>query len=321
MSERSFDSIHGISRRTFLRVAGGTLVFVGISGVMGESFAAAATPQPTAGQAVSVGDFAVVPLFDGPQSYALNIFRGADEAAMVNIAGVQPIPGAFNVFLIKHGNERFLVDSGNGALRPDRTGQLPLSLKDAQAAPADIGKIFITHLHGDHAGGLVKDGQPAFPKAKVYVAKAEYDYWMDDEAMRQTPENRRGLFPLIRGVLRVLEQSSLIVLFTPGDVLFPGITSVDLSGHTPGHTGFMLMSQGKKLLFVGDLLHGAALQMPRPDITIAFDVDQAKAKEIRLHMFKELAEAKTPIAATHVPFPGIGLVRREADGYKLAEWK
>ncbi|MCL1986063.1 MAG: MBL fold metallo-hydrolase [Betaproteobacteria bacterium] len=318
MWNRSFDSVKGISRRTFLAAAASTAVLTGIPGFV-DAFASTQMPQPTAGKAVPVGDFSVVPLFDGPQSFDLNLFYGADEQTMLKIAGVQPIPSAFNAFLIKHGQERFLVDTGNGTLVSARTGQLPLCLQDAQTAPADISKIFITHLHGDHAGGLIKDGKPAFSNAKVYVAKAEYDYWQSDEAVSQAPERIRGLFLLIQNVLRILEQDKLIVFFTPGDLVAPDIISVDLAGHTPGHTGFMLTSKGKKLFFVGDLLHGAALQMPRPDITFVADTSQPKAKEIRLRMFKWLAEDKIPIAGAHLPFPGIGLVQSEGDGYKLKE--
>jgi glyoxylase-like metal-dependent hydrolase (beta-lactamase superfamily II) len=283
--------------------------------------AAKPAPQPTAERAVQVGNCSVVPLLDGSHSFSLNLFKGADEAAMLKIAGTQPIPGSFNVFLIKRGKDRFLVDTGNGTLRPDRAGQLLLRLQDVNTAPADISKIFITHLHGDHIGGLVKDGKPAFPKAKVYVAKAEYGYWTDEEAMRQAPENRRGLFPLVRDVMLVLEQHKLLVFFTPGEAVAPDIASVALFGHTPGHTGFMIASKGKKLFFIGDLLHAGALQFPRPDITVDFDVDQPQARETRLRAFKQLAKEATPIAAAHLPFPGIGIVRAEKDGYKLEALK
>jgi len=320
MDERFFGSLPAIARKTSLAAFVAFAVLAGMPGVVQEAFAATPAPQPTAGKAVLVGHFSVVPLFDGRHSYALKRFQGADEATMLKIAGTQHVPAAYNVFLIKRGKESFLVDTGNGTLTPFRTGQLPLCLKSAKTAPADISKIFITHLHGDHAGGLVKDGKPVFPKAKVYVAKAEYDYWTNDESMRQSPERTRGLFPLIQHTLRVLDQNNLIVFFMPGDVVSADIASVDLAGHTPGHTGFMLTSKGKQLFFAGDLLHGAALQMPRPDISLD-DIDQPKAKEMRLRMLKQLAEAKIPIAGAHLPFPGIGFVQLAGEGYKLQEWK
>ena len=278
-------------------------------------------PQPAVGKAVSVGVFSVVPLLDGAHSFSLKLFKGADEAAMLKTAGAQPVAGSFNVFLIKRDKERFLVDTGNGTLRPERSGQLLPCLTAAGTAPEDISKIFITHLHGDHIGGLVKDGATVFPRAKVYVAKPEYAYWTNEEALRQAPEGRRGLFTLVRDVLGVLEQNKQLVFFTPGELVAPDIASVALFGHTPGHSGFMLASEGKKLFFIGDLLHAGALQLPRPDITVDFDVDQPTAKETRLRAFKQITEDKIPIAAAHLPFPGIGLILPEGDGYKLEELK
>lgn len=290
-----------------------SLVLVALFAVSAE----AAQPSPLVGKAVAVGDFSVVPLLDGAHSFSFDLFCGADEAAISAMAGGKTVPGSFNVFLIKHGQKRFLVDTGNGSLRPERLGQLPRCLQEAKITPEDISEIFITHLHGDHIGGLVKDGKPAFPRAQVHVARVEYDYWMSDEAMRQAPETRRGAFSLVRGVLQVLEKDKLLVFFTPGEEVSPGITSVALFGHTPGHCGFMLASKGKKLLFVGDLLHAEAIQFARPDITLAFDADQAMAKETRLRAFKEVAKKAIPIAATHLPFPGIGLVRTAGDGYRF----
>ncbi|MCL2790292.1 MAG: MBL fold metallo-hydrolase [Desulfobulbus sp.] len=296
------------------------LMFVGLFAAPAEA-AQPAPPQPMVGKAVVVGDFSVVPLLDGAHGFPISLFKGADEATLLAMAGKQQVSGSFNVFLIEHGQERFLVDTGNGTLRPERNGQLLLCLQEAKTAPEDISKIFVTHLHGDHIGGLVKDGKSAFPKAQVYVARIEYDYWMSDEAMRQTPEGRREAFSMVRGVLRVLEHDNLLVLFTPGEVVSPDITSVALFGHTPGHTGFMLASKGKQLFFVGDLLHAGSIQFARPDINADFDVDQSMARETRQRTLKQVAQDAMPIAAVHLPFPGVGLVRAEGDGYTFETLK
>jgi glyoxylase-like metal-dependent hydrolase (beta-lactamase superfamily II) len=278
--------------------------------------------EPAVGETVAVGKFSVVPLLDGSHNFPLSVFHGADEATMLQVAGAQSVSGSFNVFLIKRGLKiRYLVDTGNGVLRAERNGRLLPCLNQAGTAPADISNIFLTHLHSDHIGGLVRDGKPVFPKAKVHVAKAEYDYWMNDESMRQAPVGRQGLFPVVQYVLRVLEQHKLLVSFTPGKAVAPGVTSVDLPGHTPGHVGFLLTDKGNKLLFVGDIVHGAALQFPRPDITFEFDVDQARARETRLRVFKQLAAEQTPIAAAHLPFPGVGFVEPDGGGYRLEPLK
>ncbi len=277
--------------------------------------AESAALEPSAGKPIKVGEFSVIPLRDGAHRFPLSLFTGATAEEMLKIAGSDPVPGSFNVFAITQGKERFLVDTGNGTLRADRTPLLPRALEEAGIAPAGVSKIFITHLHGDHAGGLVRDGKPAFPNAVVYVAKPEFKYWMSEEAMQKAPEDRRALFTSMQTVLGVLKKNFKLAVFTPGEEVSPGITSRELYGHTPGHCGFMLASQGKKLLFVGDLLHGGALQMPRPDITVSFDSDREKARATRLTVLKEAADQQLPIACAHLPFPGVGLVRAQGAGY------
>jgi glyoxylase-like metal-dependent hydrolase (beta-lactamase superfamily II) len=286
-----------------------------------ETFAA---DQPRIGKPLNMGIFKmgsviVTPLLDTPRSFELSLFKGADEAEMLKAAGTQPIPAAVNVFLVERGKERILIDTGIGTMFPGITGQLPECLEEVKVPVNDVSKIFITHMHLDHIGGMIHDGKPAYPRAQVYISQVENDYWMSDAAMNQAPEAKRGQFQRIREVMRILkEHEQKIIFFKLGDVISPDVQSLDLTGHTPGHSGFRLKCKTNTLLFVGDLLHGAALQMPRPDINADFDIDQAKAKETRLRTFKQVTK-EPPIAGAHLPFPGMNVVLSEGNGYKLVD--
>jgi hypothetical protein len=98
-------------------------------------------------------------------------------------------------------------------------------------------------------------------------------------------------------------------MFEFGDEVVPGLTAMDSRGHTPGHTAFLLESNGEKLLCVGDLLHSAALQFPRPDINGRFDMIPVLAKVARREFLSKAAWEDMPIAGVHLPFPGISTIK------------
>jgi glyoxylase-like metal-dependent hydrolase (beta-lactamase superfamily II) len=98
------------------------------------------------------------------------------------------------------------------------------------------------------------------------------------------------------------------------DEIVPGIAPYAIPGHTPGHTGYMISSRGQSLLVWGDLTHVIAVQMPHPEIGIAFDSDGAMSINTREALLVKLAADKTMIAAAHMPFPGLGRVRNADTG-------
>ncbi|MBQ9446515.1 MAG: hypothetical protein IJU61_07975, partial [Victivallales bacterium] len=81
----------------------------------------------------------------------------------------------------------------------------------------------------------------------------------------------------------------------------------DANGHTPGHTVY----ESNKLLFIGDLVHSAALQFADPNICAQFDMEMPKAVQSRRKFFDVAAETKKLILGAHLPFPGVGFVLKD----------
>src|SRR5690606_18917709 len=104
--------------------------------------------------------------------------------------------------------------------------------------------------------------------------------------------------------------------FAPGDLLSEGVASLALPGHTPGHEGYMLTSQGKQLLVWGDVIHSHAVQFLNPQVSIDFDSDQEQAITTRKKILERAAQEKFWIAGAHLPFPGIGHVSKQETGYR-----
>ena len=88
-------------------------------------------------------------------------------------------------------------------------------------------------------------------------------------------------------------------MFAFGDTLPCNVIAMDASGHTPGHTVF----QTGKLLVVGDLMHGAALQLKYPDICATYDMDKRGAIKSRKHYIEYARKNNLVIAGMHLPVP------------------
>ncbi len=97
--------------------------------------------------------------------------------------------------------------------------------------------------------------------------------------------------------------------------LTPGIRSVNAAGHTPGHTCYMVTSGTARLLLLGDTLHVAPVQFPRPEITVSFDFNRDEARARRRALFEMAARENIPIGAVHLPFPGIGRLREKGNAF------
>lgn len=213
------------------------------------------------------------------------LFDAPDE--LISELGLEGgMPASVSTYILKKGEDIVLFDAGLGV---GGNGQLVNILDSLGIAPADIDYLYVTHFHGDHIGGMLNNGEVVFPNAQVYVGQVEYDAWM---AM---PEDRNAQ---VRETMAVYQAN--LHFFAFGDTLPNGVVAIDAVGHTPGHTVF----QKDELLIIGDLMHGAALQMEHPEYNANFDQNKEDAAASRARIIQYAKDNNLLMAGMHLPEPG-----------------
>jgi glyoxylase-like metal-dependent hydrolase (beta-lactamase superfamily II) len=276
-----------------------------------------------------LGQFEVTALLDGSVTLDAALLRNTSEAEIQTLLARQfidnphKIPSSVNAYLINTGQKLILVDAGGGNLCGPAMGNLPKNLKAAGYEPDQVDAVLITHLHPDHVAGILDPaGKPAFPNAVVYVAKPESDYWLSTaDPQKAPPEYRQhleGAIKLIRKAADPYLASGQWKTFSGAELPLAGVRAVAIPGHTPGHTAYEFTSGDQSLVVIGDMVHSAAVQFPRPDVAVSFDSDPKQAVATRETLFRRVAAQKTLIAGMHLPFPGLGRLR--PDGENAYTW-
>ncbi|MFN4102562.1 MAG: MBL fold metallo-hydrolase, partial [Pararhodobacter sp.] len=167
-------------------------------------------------------------------------------------------------------------------------GYLPEALQEVGVTPAQIDLLFATHLHPDHIAGMITpSGKAVFPNAELCLTAGEHAFWSDQDRTSRAGEQVSDWGAVARMVLAAYGDRLRII--AAGDEIAPGLTSVSLPGHTPGHSGWRLSSGKEQLIHVGDIVHAPALQVADPEIGIVFDLDMDTARETRKRLLDELA--------------------------------
>jgi len=267
-----------------------------------------------------VGDVRVTALSDGTVPINLHdLLRGIQEsetdALLTRHFLTNPVEASINAFLIETGSRRILVDTGAGELfGAHNAGRLPETLRAAGVSLEQIDDILITHVHTDHSGGLVVKGQRLFPNATIHVGKPDVDFFLDKANAARTHYATR-YFDEAATTLKPYVDAGRVQTFTNRSEVLPGIVGEVHPGHTPGSAFYTLTRGGESIVFIGDIIHAAAVQFPEPRVTITFDQNPSQAREVRLQAFKHFAADGTLIAAPHLQFPGVGHIRAEGAGY------
>jgi glyoxylase-like metal-dependent hydrolase (beta-lactamase superfamily II) len=227
----------------------------------------------------------------------------------------EPVEMSVNAFLINTGSKLVLVDTGCGILMGPSVGKLLSNLKASGYRPDQIDEIYITHMHGDHVGGLASNGKPAFPNAIVRASQQEADFWLSKTHLDAAPKDTKDSYQSAMNMLNPYVSAGKFKPFSGGIELVPGIRALPSPGHTPGHTVYVVESRGLALVLWGDLMHVAAAQFADPSVTIRFDTDSAMAANQRKKVFADAAEHGDWVGGAHLSFPGIGHLRAAGTGY------
>jgi glyoxylase-like metal-dependent hydrolase (beta-lactamase superfamily II) len=269
---------------------------------------------------IQLGQFEITALYDGAIELDTKLLKNVNDTDLQrllsrNFVGNPKMQTAVNAYLVNTGSHLVLVDTGAAQLFGPSLGYVLENMKAAGYQPDQVDTVVITHLHGDHMGGLNDaGGQPLFQKARILVAKADSDFWLSQKVADGAKADLQPFFKMARDSAAPYLTSGQWVTFTEGEVLVPGIQAVKANGHTPGHTAYAVESEGQKLLIWGDLVHAHAVQFARPGVSIEFDIDQKQAVVTRRSIMKAMAASKSLVAGMHLPFPGIGHVRANGKG-------
>ncbi len=265
-----------------------------------------------------IGDIIVTAISDGILVRTHEMMHNVPEEE-----GKQRLDAAFrtefalsiNAFVLHVQGRPVLVETGSGNYFGDVAGHLLPNLKTAGVDPATIETILLTHMHPDHSAGLtdLTTGKPNYPNAEVVAHENEPRHWFDDAAMAKgTEREKKFMFQQAREQMAPYKNRARY--FSKGGEVYPGITAIPAHGHTPGHTAYLIESNGERLLIWGDTVHIPEVQVPRPEVAMVVDTDTAGAIASRRRMFDMAASERLLVTGMHLHFPGFGHIARNAQG-------
>ena len=249
-----------------------------------------------------IGGFEVTTILAGttpreePQGiFGMNVspeeFAAVSEANFLSTSVAQFF---FTPTLVNTGAELVLFDTGlNGAATV-------AALESAGYSADQVSIVVLTHMHGDHIGGMMTDGTPTFANARYVTGQAEFDHW--------AAQGNEGFDANVRPM------ADNFTFLGDGQDVVSGITGMAAFGHTPGHMVYRLDSEGAGLVIFADLANHPVWSLARPDWEVRFDADKAGAAASRRNILGMIAADRIPAIGYHMPFPAVGYVDTGSDG-------
>ena len=274
-----------------------------------------------------IGDIEVTVLSDGFRmvpldNYIMNASKDEIVAALRD-AGMptDKVKNTYSPIVLSIGGKRVLFDTGNGeaavAQSNGERGTLNGHLAAVGIDRNSIDAVVISHFHADHVNGLLTaDNKTAFPNAEIMVPEVEWKFWMDDGEMSRASKGRMSeLFQNNRRVFDALARK--VTPYAWDQEIVPGVTAVGTPGHSIGHTSYVVASGRDRVFVQSDVTNVPYLFACHPGWRGFFDQDAAQAVATRRRVYDMLVAEKLKVQGFHHPFPGLGRVEKDGDGYRV----
>lgn len=265
----------------------------------------------------TIGDTRIELLRDGVFETGREVLthRGGEAERQRLLArwGEKPLRIDVNVALLRGPRGTELVDAGTGPSWGPDLGHARRALADRGVTPEAVDRVFLTHIHGDHALGLL-DGEAAYlPRAEVLVPAADLAFFTDPAQRARVPAARQAGFDIARRVVAAYGDRLLALPYGP---VMPGVDLLPLPGHTPGQGGYLFAGDGPGLLMLADALHLDDVQAGDPDVGLVYDLDPDMAAATRRAILARAAAEGWIVGGAHLG--GFGRVTVEGSGFRIA---
>lgn len=248
-----------------------------------------------------IGNVMVWNIMDSKTEESTDIFKGDDKLVKETYPNGK-YTSYVNFFVVKTPRTINLIDTGSGNV------DMKTTLSSVGVSPDEIDAIYITHVHPETVGGLIKEDKAVFPNSKIYISFSEDGYILD----KKDDDPNKILYKKIE---KIYGKKITNFRSDAEDSKNP-ITSIASYGHTGGHTLYRIESKNEILFILGGLFTDLNLQTKNPKISTTTDDDQERAISARQDMldFIESEEYQTKCAGTHFPFPGIAKIEKVKNG-------
>ena len=267
---------------------------------------------------VSVGSLKVVALRDGelflPAGALVNLSE-EDSKTISSDESNQLAYSNVNAYLVQNNDQNLLIDSGCRDLFGPTCGFVQEALKEAGLVPGDITDIYLPHHHPDHIAGAINvDGSAVFENATLKVLDKEYNFWSSHD-FDEMEVNGADWANLAKAVLDAYKDRMETLSFDSD--IAPGVTSVSIPGHTPGHSGFRVDDGRESLIQMGDILHVPNLQLIDPNVATVFDIDPEAALKSRREVLDMVSTDKLLCTSGHMLDLKFGHLEKNGTGYNF----